>query len=109
MSTGFCGGTNGTFRDLGAPPHGAFQKCRRSHLVVTIQPFPLEMDELMERMWTELWDRVERRAGGHRGRTMHFERVLSHTRAKKPVVVEIWQDESGEFHYVEGAGTPAGR
>ena len=70
------------------------------HVVVTIEPFPLEMDELMKRMWTEL-SAVLSAGQLATAKTMHFEKFYPHT-GKKPVVVEIWQDETGEYHYVEG-------
>jgi hypothetical protein len=34
-------------------------------------------------------------------KTLHFDRFFPHT-GKRAVVVEIWQDENGEYHYVEG-------
>jgi len=73
------------------------------HVVVTIKPFPEEMDVLMNRMWTELGAVM---APGQlaTAKTLHFERFYPHS-GKKPVIVEIWQDESGEYHYVEGQQT----
>jgi tRNA A-37 threonylcarbamoyl transferase component Bud32 len=70
------------------------------HVVVTIKPFPQEMDELMSRLWTELGAVLS--AGQlATAKTLHFDRFFPHT-GKRAVVVEIWQDENGEYHYVEG-------
>jgi tRNA A-37 threonylcarbamoyl transferase component Bud32 len=69
------------------------------HVVVAIEPFPQEMEELMSRMWTNLGTVLN--AGQlATAKTLHFERFFPHT-GKKQVTVEIWEDEDGEFHYVE--------
>jgi len=93
------------FRDLEIH-HTARSKNAAGHVVVTIKPFPQEMDALTNRMWTEL-AAVLSPAQLATAKTMHFEKFYPHT-GKKPVVVEIWQDENGEYHYVEGE-QPAGK
>jgi tRNA A-37 threonylcarbamoyl transferase component Bud32 len=95
--------------------HTERSKNAAGHIVVTIQPFPGEMDELMEQMWTDL-SQVISAGRVAAARTLRFERLFPHT-GKKPVTIEIWQDENGDFHYVEnqessgnnggGAGLPA--
>jgi hypothetical protein len=93
------------FRDLELR-HTERSKNAAGHVVVTIKPFPKEMDALMSRMWTEL-AAVLSVGQLATAKTMHFERFYPHT-GKKPVVVEIWQDENGEYHYVEGE-QPSGK
>jgi tRNA A-37 threonylcarbamoyl transferase component Bud32 len=69
------------------------------HTVVTIKPFPQEMDELMNKMWTDL-GAVLNAGQLAAAKTLRFERFFPHS-GRKQVSVEIWQDESGQFHYVE--------
>jgi hypothetical protein len=89
------------FRDLEIR-HTERSKNAAGHVVVTIKPFPQEMDGLMNRMWTELANvlNAEQLATA---KTMHFEKFFPHT-GKRPVIVEIWQDENGQYHYVESQG-----
>jgi hypothetical protein len=93
------------FRDLEIH-HTERSKNAAGHVVVTIKPFPQEMDALTNRMWKEL-AAVLSPAQMATAKTLHFEKFYPHT-GKKPVVVEIWQDENGEYHYVEGE-QPAGK
>src|ERR1700722_9915979 len=69
------------------------------HVVMTIPPFPQEMDELMNRMWTDLGTIVSAEQLAT-AKKLHFEKFFPHN-GKKPVVVEIWQEENGEYHYIE--------
>jgi tRNA A-37 threonylcarbamoyl transferase component Bud32 len=80
--------------------HTERSKNAAGHVVVTIQPFPQEMDAMIDRMWTELGG-ILKPPQMATAKTMHFERFFPHT-GKQLVVVEIWQDENGEYHYVEG-------
>jgi hypothetical protein len=80
------------------------------HVFVTIKPFPLEMDDLMNRMWADMASVLSpsQLAGA---KNLHFERFFPHT-GKTEVNVEIWQGEDGQYHYVEsperpGKGAPA--
>jgi hypothetical protein len=66
---------------------------------MTIPPFPQEMDELMNRMWTDLGTIVSAEQLAT-AKKLHFEKFFPHN-GKKPVVVEIWQEENGEYHYIE--------
>jgi tRNA A-37 threonylcarbamoyl transferase component Bud32 len=76
------------------------------HVVVTINPFPQEMSELTNRMWANLATVLD--AGQlATAKTLHFEKFFPHT-GKKPMTVEIWQGEDGEFHYAE-RDEPAGK
>ena len=76
------------------------------HNLVTIQPFPLEMDGLMNRMWADFGSVLStNQVAAAKG--LHFEKFFLPA-GKKPVFFETWQDENGEFHYVEGA-PPAGK
>jgi hypothetical protein len=76
------------------------------HIVVTIQPFAQEMNDLTNRMWLDLAT-VFNPAQLAAAKTQHFERFFPHT-GRRPVIVEIWQDaETGQFHYIEKE--PAGR
>jgi tRNA A-37 threonylcarbamoyl transferase component Bud32 len=79
--------------------HTERSKNAAGHMVMTIPPFPQEMDELMGRMWTELATVLS--AGQLAlAKTLHFEKFFPHT-GKKTVTVEIWQGDDGEYHYVE--------
>jgi tRNA A-37 threonylcarbamoyl transferase component Bud32 len=80
--------------------HTERTKNAAGHVVVNIKPFPQEMDQMMDQMWTDLATIIS--AGQlAAAKTLHFERFFPHT-GKRPVSVEIWQEENGEFHYVEG-------
>jgi serine/threonine protein kinase len=72
------------------------------HFVVTIQPFPREMEDLTNRMWTNLETVLnpEQLAGA---KTQHFEKFFPHLGSQQ-MTVEIWQEEDGRFHYVENQG-----
>ncbi|MGP8238604.1 MAG: serine/threonine protein kinase [Limisphaerales bacterium] len=86
--------------------HTERSKNADGHVVLTISPFPQEMDALMERLWKDLGTILS--AGQlETAKTLNFEKIFPHT-GKKPFAVEIWQDENGEVHYVEGEG-PAGK
>ena len=83
--------------------HTERSKNAAGHVVVTIKPFPQEMDELMNRMWTDLTFVLS--AGQMAAaRNLRFEKFFPHT-GMNPVTVEIWQDENGDFHYVESQET----
>jgi predicted Ser/Thr protein kinase len=76
------------------------------HVVVTIKPFPLEMDKLISGMWTDLGTVLS--AGQLEiAKTLNFEKFFPHS-GKKQMTVEIWQEEDGEFHYVVDQ-EPAGK
>jgi tRNA A-37 threonylcarbamoyl transferase component Bud32 len=76
------------------------------HVVVTINPFLQEMNELTNRMWTNLGTALD--AGQlATAKTLHFEKFFPNT-GKKPMTVEIWPGEDGEFHYAERQ-EPAGK
>jgi serine/threonine protein kinase len=79
--------------------HTDRSKNAANHTIVSIKPFPDEMDKMMDRMWTDLAS-VLSASQLAAAKTMHFERFFPHT-GKKPVSVEIWQEDNGEFHYVE--------
>jgi tRNA A-37 threonylcarbamoyl transferase component Bud32 len=81
--------------------HTEHSKNAAGHVVMTIPPFPQEMNELMDRMWGDLGAilRPEQLAVA---KTLHFEKFFPHT-GRRPVVVEIWQEDNGEYHYIEGA------
>jgi hypothetical protein len=80
--------------------HTERTKNAAGHVVVNIKPFPQEMDQMMDQMWTDLATIIS--AGQlAAAKTLHFERFFPHT-GKRPVSVEIWQEENGQFHYVEG-------
>jgi hypothetical protein len=79
--------------------HTERSKNAAGHVIVDIKPFPQEMDQMMNLMWTDLATVLS--AGQlAAAKTMHFERYFPHT-GKKPVSVEIWEEENGQFHYVE--------
>jgi tRNA A-37 threonylcarbamoyl transferase component Bud32 len=86
--------------------HTERSKNAAGHVVVTISPFPQEMNELMNRMWTEL-GAVLSPGQMATAKTLNFEKFFPHT-GRTPLTAEIWQDENGEFHYVEGQ-EPAGK
>jgi tRNA A-37 threonylcarbamoyl transferase component Bud32 len=79
--------------------HTERSKNAAGHLVVDIKPFPQEMDQLMDQMWTDLTP-VFSATQLAAAKTLHFERFFPHT-GKKPVSVEIWEGEDGQYHYVE--------
>jgi tRNA A-37 threonylcarbamoyl transferase component Bud32 len=86
--------------------HTERSKNAAGHVVMTIPPFPQEMDELMSRMWTDLATVLS--AGQLAlAKTLHFERFFPHS-GRKQVTVEIWQEDNGEYRYVEGS-EPAGK
>jgi tRNA A-37 threonylcarbamoyl transferase component Bud32 len=85
--------------------HTARSKNAAGHMVMTIPPFPQEMDELMGRMWTDLATVLSAEQLAL-AKTLHFERFFPHS-GKRTVTVEIWQEDNGEYHYVEGS-EPAG-
>jgi tRNA A-37 threonylcarbamoyl transferase component Bud32 len=69
------------------------------HLVVTIKPFPLEMDELTNRMWANLATVLN--AGQlATAKNLEFGKFFPHA-GQKQMTVEMWQGDDGEFHYVE--------
>jgi tRNA A-37 threonylcarbamoyl transferase component Bud32 len=86
--------------------HTERSKNAAGHMVMTIPPFPQEMDELMSRLWTDLGTVLSADQLAL-AKTLHFERFFPHT-GKKTVTVEIWQGDGGEYHYVEGS-EPAGK
>ena len=67
------------------------------HFVVTIQPFPQEMDDLTNRMWSNLQTVLtpDQLASA---KAEHFEKFFPHMGREQ---MTIWQDEDGRFHYVE--------
>jgi predicted Ser/Thr protein kinase len=69
------------------------------HEMLTIQAFPQDMDDLMNRMWVDLGGVL---SGSQlaKARDLHFEKLFPHS-GKKPLTVEFWQDENGEYHYAE--------
>ncbi len=86
--------------------HTERSKNAAGHMVMTITPFPQEMDELMAKMWTDLANVLSAQQVAL-AKTLHFEKFFPHT-GKKAVTVEIWQGDDGEYHYVEGS-EPAGK
>jgi tRNA A-37 threonylcarbamoyl transferase component Bud32 len=80
--------------------HTERTKNAAGHMVVNIKPFPEEMDLMMGQMWTNLAT-VFTPGQLAVAKTLHFERYFPHT-GKKPVSVEIWQEDNGEYHYIEG-------
>ncbi len=86
--------------------HTKRSKNAAGHEILTIQPFPQEMDDLMNRMWTDL-AAVLSPGQLATAKTLRFERLFPHT-GRKPLSVEFWQDDNGEFHYAEGQ-EPAGK
>ena len=70
-----------------------------NHVIVNIKPFPKEMDAMMDQMWTNLGT-VLSPAQLAAAKNLRFDRFFPHS-GKKPVSVEIWQEENGQFHYVE--------
>jgi tRNA A-37 threonylcarbamoyl transferase component Bud32 len=80
--------------------HTKRSKNAAGHDVLTIEPFPQEMDVLMNRMWTDLATVLS--AGQlDIAKTLRFEKLFPHT-GRKPLSVEFWQDENGEFHVAKG-------
>jgi serine/threonine protein kinase len=79
--------------------HTARSKNAAGHMVVDIKPFPEEMDQMMDQMWTNLAP-ILSASQLAQAKTLHFERFFPHS-GKKPVSVEIWQEDNGQFHYVE--------
>jgi tRNA A-37 threonylcarbamoyl transferase component Bud32 len=80
--------------------HTERSKNAAGHMVVNIKPFPQEMDQMMDQMWTDLAS-VFSATQLAAAKTLRFERFFPHT-GRKPVSVEIWQEENGQFHYIEG-------
>jgi tRNA A-37 threonylcarbamoyl transferase component Bud32 len=78
--------------------HTVRTKDAAGHIHIAIEPFPTEMDDLMNRMWTDMAafmtasQLVE-------AKTLHFERFFPHS-GKTPVNMEVWS-ENGDIHYVE--------
>jgi tRNA A-37 threonylcarbamoyl transferase component Bud32 len=69
------------------------------HVIVTIMPFPQEMDALTNRMWTNL-SAVLNAAQLTTAKTLDFGKFFPHA-GQKQMNVEIWQGDDGELHYVE--------
>jgi serine/threonine protein kinase len=79
--------------------HTVRSKNAADHILVSIKPFPEEMDQMMDQMWTNMATVLS--AGQlAAAKNLHFERFFPHT-GKRPVNVEIWQEENGEYRYVE--------
>lgn len=78
--------------------HTERSKDAAGHIHISIKPFPTEMDEMMERMWTDL-SAVMTAQQLADAKTLHFERLFPHT-GKTPVNMEVWL-ENGDIHYVE--------
>jgi hypothetical protein len=76
------------------------------HVVVTVKPFPQEMDDLMNRMWTSLGI-VLNADQFATAKSLDFAKFFP-SAGRKQMTVEIWQGEDGEFHYVENQ-EPAGK
>jgi len=70
------------------------------HVFVTIKPFPPEMDQLMDRMWTDMAT-VLSSTQITEAKNLHFEKFFPHN-GKQEVNLEIWQGEDGQYHYLEG-------
>jgi serine/threonine protein kinase len=85
--------------------HTERSKNAEGHVLLTIKPFPEEMGTLMSRMWTELAT-VLNPGQLAAAKSLNFEKFFPHT-GKVPLTAEIWQDENGEFHYVEGESAGA--
>jgi serine/threonine protein kinase len=79
--------------------HTERSKNAANHTVVNIKPFPEEMDKMMDQMWADLSSVLSAKQITD-AKTLHFERFFPHS-GKKPVNVEIWQEDNGEYHYVE--------
>jgi serine/threonine protein kinase len=79
--------------------HTESVKNAAGHDVVTIKPFPQEMDDLMSRMWTDLGT-VFNASQLASAKTLHFERFFPHN-GKRLVKLESWPDENGDYHFVE--------
>ncbi len=80
--------------------HTSRETNANGHVVVTIKPFPDEMDKLLNRMWATMGPVLtsSQLAGA---RNSHFERFFPHS-GLRPVIVEVWKDEnSDDFHYIE--------
>jgi len=85
--------------------HTERSKNAAGHIVLATKPFPGEMDELMKQMWADL-SAVLNPGQMAIAKTLHFEKFFPHT-GRKPLRVEFWEDENGEFRYVEGGQEPA--
>ncbi len=81
--------------------HTEHSKNAAGHMLLTIPPFPQEMDELMGRMFTDLATVLSAEQLAL-AKTLHFEKFFAHN-GRKTVTLEIWQDDNGEYHYVEGS------
>jgi hypothetical protein len=69
------------------------------HLVVTIKPFPQDMDALTNRMWASLATVLN--AGQlATAKNQEFGKFFPHA-GQGRMTVEMWQGDDGEFHYVE--------
>jgi predicted Ser/Thr protein kinase len=79
--------------------HTARTKDTAGHIHIAIEAFPIEMDELMDRMWTDL-GAIMTESQLADAKTLHFEKFFPHT-GKTAVNMEIWIDNSGDIHYVE--------
>lgn len=84
--------------------HTERSKNADGHVVLTISPFPREMEALMGRMWQDLAS-ILSTSQLAAAKTLNFEKFFPHA-GQKLLTVEIWQDENGEVHYVEGEGPP---
>lgn len=76
------------------------------HDIVTIKPFPKEMENLTNRMWTGLGTVLMARQLAT-AKTLDFGKFFPHA-GQNPMTVEIWQGDDGEYHYVENQ-EPAGK
>jgi hypothetical protein len=81
------------------------------HLLVIIKPFPQEMDELTNRMWTNLAAILNSNQLAA-AKSLEFGKFFPHA-GQSQMTFEMWQGEDGEFHYVEnqesaGKNTGAG-
>jgi serine/threonine protein kinase len=83
--------------------HTERSKNADGHVVLTVSPFPREMDGLMDRLWKDL-GAVLNPGQLATAKTLNFEKFFPHA-GQKPLTVEIWQDENGEVHYLEGEGS----
>jgi hypothetical protein len=57
------------------------------------------MDLMMDKMWTDMATVFN---GGQlaTAKTLHFERFFPHS-GRRPVSAEIWEEDNGQYHYVE--------
>jgi hypothetical protein len=78
--------------------HTARTKDAAGHIHIAIEPFPTEMDDLMNRMWTDMAAFMTASQLAE-AKTLHFERFFPHS-GKTPVNMEVWS-ENGDIHYLE--------